>query len=87
MTFFVNCQIKHDIVQKLSISVDNLYECITVELYVTLRVYVSCAYRQPQGSITDLTEYMDGTFNSLNGNLYVCGDVNIDLYKYYYYYY
>ena len=45
-------------------------------------MYVGCVYRQPQSSNTDFTEYMDSMFHSLNGNLYVYGDFNIDLFKY-----
>ena len=82
MAFFVNKLIKHDIVQKLSISIDNLFECITVELCLKQKIYVSCAYKQPQSSITYITDHMDNMLHSLNGNLYVCGDINIDLSEY-----
>ena len=71
MAFFVSKLIKHDIVQKLSISIDNLFECMTVEIYLRHKIYVSCVYRQPQSGITDFTEHMDTMFHSLNGNLYV----------------
>ena len=46
------------------------------------KIYVSCVYRQPQSSMTDITKHMDSLFHSLNGNLYVCGDLNIELSKY-----
>ena len=82
MAVFVNKLIKHDIVHKSSISIDNLFECITVELCLKHKIYVSCVYRQPQSGNTDFTEHMDSMFHSLNGNLYVCGDFNIDLSKY-----
>ena len=71
MEFFVGKLIKHDIVQKLSISIDDLFQCIAIELYIKHKIYVSCVYRQPQCSITGFTDYMDSMFHSLNGNLYV----------------
>ena len=67
MTFFVKKQIKH-IVQKLSICIDDLFECMAVELCLKQKIYVSCVHRQPQISIT---EHMDSMSHSLNGNLYV----------------
>ena len=82
VAFFVNKLIKHDIVQKLSTSINNLFECITVELCIEQKIYVSCVYRQPQINIADFTEYMDSMFHCLNGNLYMCGEFNIDLFKY-----
>ena len=42
MAFFLNKLIKHDIVQKLSISIDNLFECITVELCLKQYIYKLC---------------------------------------------
>ena len=71
MEFFANKLIKHDIVQKLSISIDNLFECIIVELCPKHKIYVNCVYRQPQCSITYFTDHMDNMFHYLNGNLYV----------------
>ena len=44
MTFFVSKLRKYDIVQKLSISIDNVFECITVELCLKQKIYVSCVY-------------------------------------------
>ena len=82
MTFFVNKLIKHDIVQKLSISIDSLFECKIVELCIEQKIYVSCVYKQPQSSITYFTDHMDNMFHSLDGNLYVCGDFNIDVSEY-----
>ena len=82
VAFFVNKLIKHDIVQKLSISIDNVVECITVELCLKHKIYVCCVYRQPQSSITYFTDHMENMFHSLNGNIYVCGDLNIYLSEY-----
>ena len=62
MTSFVNKLIKHDIVHKLSISINNLFECITVELCLKQKIYVSCVYRQPQSSITYYAYHMDNMF-------------------------
>ena len=42
VAFFLNKLIKHDIVQKLSISIDNLFECITVELCLKQNIYKLC---------------------------------------------
>ena len=63
MAFFVNKLIKHDIVPKLSTSIDNLFECIIVELCIEQKIYVNCVYRQPQISIADFNVYMDSMFH------------------------
>ena len=42
MTLFVNNLIKHDIVQKSSINIDNLFECITAEFCIMKNICKLC---------------------------------------------
>ena len=73
--------IKHNIAQKLSTSINNLFEFITVELYIKQKIYASCLYRQPQICIIDFTDYMDNIFHCLNGHFCVWR-IYIDQFKY-----
>lgn len=72
-------------VSYLSFAIDNIMECITVEIEMdkSKNIIISCIYRT-QGSCIDtcrvkLSELYDGINNKKT--VFVCGDVNIDLFN------
>lgn len=71
-----------DIVKNLSFSLENIMECVTVEIKCekSKNVIISCVYRAPGSNIDIFKDKMSEMFNSINSNkhLFVCGDFNID---------
>ena len=67
------------------LSLDNILECITVELMIVNQKYilVSCIYRKP-ASITDMfCEGIECIFGNVHNNktMFLCGDFNINILK------
>ena len=74
--------IKYKVIEKLTTAVENLFECISVELSLDRKVIVSCVYRQPGSSIEEFTNCIDNMFATKSCSLYLCGDFNINLLNY-----
>ena len=73
-------------VDKCSISINDMYECLTVELIFEncKNTYLTCVYRTPGSSIELFIENFSLILNNMNmnKNVYICGDFNIDLLKF-----
>ena len=73
------------LVEKLSHSYENLFECVTIEINSKSKrsTLVSCIYRKPGTSIAEFSDIIEELFgNCKNKNMYLCGDLNIDFLKY-----
>ena len=68
---------------KFTTSLDDVLECLTVELDVSTgkNIVLSCIYRQPGSCIETCIETMNNFFSSVckRKNVYLCGDFNINL--------
>ena len=73
-------------VDKCSISINDMYECLTVELIFEncKNTCLTCVYRTPGSSIELFIENFSLILNNMNmnKNVYICGDFNIDLLKF-----
>lgn len=82
VAFFIHESIKFHVVNGMSLAVDGIMECLTVEICNEKKknVIVSCVYRTPGTSITIFNEWMDKLFSPVTQKtLFICGDFNIDL--------
>ena len=78
----INNRIQYQIIDNLSINIDNCLECITVKLLLKQNVMVSSIYRQPNSKVDYFTNSVDSMFKSIKGILFLCGDFNINLLDY-----
>ena len=80
---YVNKTLDHELVSEMTYSVNNLFECVTVEIKIKncKNVVVSCMYRTPGGSVVDFNEEFKACVNKVKHDkiLCVCGDFNINL--------
>ena len=69
-------------VETKSKTVENILECVTVELTIKnhTNVVVSCMYRTPGSNLDIFCENIEHILNDVK-SIFVCGDFNIDLLK------
>lgn len=85
VAIYVDTNFNFKSVEAMSQVVDNLLECTTIEICMENKrnVLISCVYRAPDSSIDKFREWMEDMFSSIgNKNIFVCGDINIDLLNY-----
>nr|XP_049610262.1 uncharacterized protein LOC125988690 [Syngnathus scovelli] len=73
---------KFKIVEAMTQVVDNLLECLTIQICVEKKKYIiiSCVYRAPGSSIETFTEWIESVMiQKGNKNSFICRDYNIDL--------
>lgn len=86
VAFFVSSDLKSKVVQSMTIALDDLMECITVEIDLekSRNIMVTCIYRKPGSLIETFTDaFEENLLSKVNGNkkYFFCGDLNIDLLK------
>lgn len=73
------------ICDRLSCTIDNMFECLTVEAEVTNsnNILVMCIYRAPGTCLASFNENISNLIARVNPKkkLFVCGDFNIDILK------
>ena len=84
---YVSNSLDFKIANKMSTHVNDIMECITVELCInkSKNIIVSCVYRTPGSDIqsfNDKIEMIIKKVNSTKKSIFVCGDLNIDLLNY-----
>ena len=64
----------------LSCAVDNLLECISINVCVSRKksIIVTCIYRQPDSKIVACIDIIESFFNDKKSDIYLCGDFNIN---------
>lgn len=70
---------------ELSRAVDDLFECVSVEIILEKKknIIISCIYREPGTNADDFKEWMEKFYSTHTNykDLILCGDYNIDLLK------
>lgn len=82
VAIYVDKTLNFKVLENMTVVVDNLLECITIELYVekSKNVIISCIYRAPGSSIEQFKDWMECMFTKKSyKNIFICGDFNIDL--------
>ena len=87
VAIYVNVSIEFKVLQTMSVVIDDILACITVELSISNRtnIIVSCIYRAPGTSVdifTDKLELLITTVKNTSKTIFLCGDFNTDLLKY-----
>ena len=75
MSLFVKRAFSANLIDQLSCSVDNLFECVTVKIKSKNKkqTIISCVYRKPGTNIEEFTERIDSMFEPFkHKNLYLC---------------
>ena len=70
VALYINNRIQYQIIDNLSINIDNCLECITVKLLLKQNVIVSSIYRLPNSKIYYFTNLIDSMFRSKKGILF-----------------
>ena len=79
---YVDKNLNYRVVQNMSTAIDNLLECITIEICKekNKNVIISCIYRAPGSSIELFKDWIEASFSMMSQKVtFICGDFNIDL--------
>lgn len=82
VALYVDKSLKFNVVKKMTMVIDNVLECITVEICKekSKNVIISCIYRAPGSSIETFKDWIEETFIEIaHKKVFICGDFNIDL--------
>lgn len=83
VAFFVDCTLKFNVVENMSVALDNLFECITIEIDNGNNkniIIMSCIYRTPRSSIDLFSDQMEELLaRRTHKTIFICGHFNIDL--------
>ena len=83
VALFINNHLDFKILNKMTTAIDDVLECISVELIFekSKNVVVSCVYRQPGTPIDICIDTLNAFFSPIckKKNIYICGDFNINL--------
>ena len=84
VAIYVKNTLKHRLLNQMTYVVNDLLECLTIELtdQNNNKNIVTCIYRQPDSSIDDFINNIEKLFRNKQGNTYICGDFNINLFNY-----
>lgn len=78
---FIRNSLHYEINGRMTEVVDNLLECLTIEIHTDRKnTLISCVYRTPGSKIETFTKWMEETFSRVGEkHSFICGDFNIDL--------
>lgn len=83
---FISNSLKFSAIDSMTEVVDNLFECITVELIIEKgkNILLSCIYRSPGTCLHTFIEHFEKLFSWVKNNksIILCGDFNVDLLKF-----
>ena len=83
VAIYVNNNLNFEVRDNMCTVIDDVLECISVELFLPNKnVIISCLYRQPGSPIISLNNFLETTFKNIKSNLYICGDFNVNLLNY-----
>ena len=87
VSIYVNNCFKCKILHNMSWCINDIMECVSVELGVnnSKNYIISCVYRKPGSSIEEFCNGISNSINCVKTNsktFFLCGDFNIDLLKY-----
>ena len=87
VAIYVNDSISFKIIDTMSVVIDDILECVTVELCINKKynIIVSCIYRTLGTNVDMFThqpELMIKSIKNTKKTIFLCGDFNIDLLKY-----
>lgn len=84
VALYVRKELNVKLVNSLTMAVNNVFECVTVEIIMDKRknMLISCIYKAPGADMEVFIEHMEKMFRNYNHkDIHICGDFNIDLLK------
>ena len=82
---YVNKELQFVKINDFSVSLDNVFESVTIEIKVENKknFIVACVHRTPGSETEGFSEYIERLLQSVNNNksIYLCSDLNFDLLK------
>jgi len=85
VSIYVKEDINYTIIENMTKSIDNLLECLTIELKLGVKgnKLVTVIYRKPGTNLEAFIEEMEKILSNYKAkHIILCGDFNIDLFKY-----
>lgn len=83
VAIYVDSNLQSNLVNNMSTTIDNVLECVTVEVKIEKQknVTVSCMYRTPGSPLEIFNEFIADLYQSQSANrtYIVCGDFNVNL--------
>ena len=82
VAMYVDNNLNYIVVENMTTVIDNLLECITIEICEekNKNVIISCIYRAPGSSTEAFKDWIGEMFSKTNQKVvFICGDFNIDL--------
>ena len=85
VAIYINETLRYRRVESKCLSVDDCFECLTMEIIIngSKNVIIACIYRKPDSQMEKFTCHLEELFGKIKNNkvLYITGDFNIDLIK------
>lgn len=84
VAIYITSNIRYKVIDKMCTTIDDVLECISVELCMENKknVIVSCLYRQSGSSIDNVTNFIEKTYRHKKCDINLCGDFNVSLFNY-----
>ncbi|KAL7381730.1 hypothetical protein ABVT39_010349 [Epinephelus coioides] len=82
VAFFVDKNLNFRVVENMSVVINNMLECISLEIYngKNKNIIISCVYRTPGSNIELFQDWMEEMFSKItHKTIFICGDFNTDL--------
>ena len=83
MALFVNSDLNCKLVESMTLVMDDLFECVTVEIDMEKKknCIVTCEYRSPGSKVEAFNDSLEELLSKVKEQkiFIVCGDFNIDL--------
>lgn len=82
VAIYIDKNLNYKILESTTTVVDNLLECLTIEICnkKNKNVIVSCIYRTPGINIDIFRECIEGMFSNISNKvIFICGDFNTDI--------
>ena len=82
VALYVDCKLKHKVIESMSIIIDDILECLTIEICREnhKNIIISCVYRAPGTDIETFRNTIENLLSKCNQKtIFLCGDNNIDL--------
>ena len=85
VALYVNDRIECTLIKSKSVVVENMFECVTVEINIRKmkNLIVNCMYRTPGANVGAFCELLDNILSDIKSKktMCICGDFNIDILK------
>ncbi|XP_024136829.1 uncharacterized protein LOC112151929, partial [Oryzias melastigma] len=82
VALYVKKDMKFKIITHMTMTIDNVLECLTIEICCEKRknVIITCVYRTPGSNMEQFIQWIEKMFSDVrNKTVFICGDFNIDL--------